>query len=512
MKKKNTKKQKVLAVILGLCMVFVLLAGCGAKDGTKDTTINRENTKEENTKKEDPVALRLIMYGDQGERNTSFFKGDFHDKVMSELNIDISVEIIPWGSYDQLATMLASGEEVAFMCILSEKPEWVTQGLIAPLDEEKLRAEAENVLKARNGLSLDCVKSDGKIYVLPVGSRPFSAPQDNMLIRNDILKAVGWDYTQIKNYSDFLKACEAVFEKFPNMTIGSGPLYKALAEEWGGKEIIWDVDNTLRAAKVNESKPDSDEIINWYESEYFAKYCRLRHDLYERGWITSDYLDNSYADTQWSAGNALTRYGSSVNIYDHELAGVEGADVRYLKIKSHKNLMLNDYDWGWALSAGAAEAGKEETFYKFFNWLYATKDNYLFCLYGVEGTDWEYNENGVPTKLITEDFLYSWQHETPMYTVYPETQYDPKDIAEYVAFDDGAIYSKTIGFSFDTSSVSTEVALLSAIVQEKVKPFEIGILDYDTDFGNVLKDLKDAGLDTYIAEYQKQFSKFMAEK
>ena len=114
--------------------------------------------------------------------------------------------------------------------------------------------------------------------------------------------------------------------------------------------------------------------------------------------------------------------------------------------------------------------------------------------------------------MITEDFLYSWQHETPMYTVYPETQYDPKDIAEYIAFDDGAIYSKTIGFSFDTSPVSTEVALLSAIVQENVRPFEIGIMDYDTDFGDVLKELKDAGLDTYIAEYQKQFSKFMAEK
>lgn len=53
---------------------------------------------------------------------------------------------------------------------------------------------------------------------------------------------------------------------------------------------------------------------------------------------------------------------------------------------------------------------------------------------------------------------------------------------------------------------------LNALITEKVQPFVYGIGDFDADFPAVLEELKAAGLDTYVAEYQRQFSEFMANK
>ena len=91
-------------------------------------------------------------------------------------------------------------------------------------------------------------------------------------------------------------------------------------------------------------------------------------------------------------------------------------------------------------------------------------------------------------------------------------KYDADEVQAYLDFDNNAIYSKKTGFVFDVTPVQTENALLTAIIQEKVQPIGFGLGSYDEDFPEVLEELKAAGLDKYIEEYQKQFSEFMAGK
>lgn len=53
--------------------------------------------------------------------------------------------------------------------------------------------------------------------------------------------------------------------------------------------------------------------------------------------------------------------------------------------------------------------------------------------------------------------------------------------------------------------------MLTSIYDEKLKPMAWGFLDYDENIDAVIAELKAAGLDNYIAEYQKQFSEFYAQ-
>ena len=96
----------------------------------------------------------------------------------------------------------------------------------------------------------------------------------------------------------------------------------------------------------------------------------------------------------------------------------------------------------------------------------------------------------------------------------PYNTYDPsfseETIEKYMTFDEGSQLSKLSGFSFDTTPVAAELAMLTSIYDEKLKPMTLGFLDYEENIDKVLQEMKDAGLDTYVAEYQRQFSEYYA--
>ena len=91
----------------------------------------------------------------------------------------------------------------------------------------------------------------------------------------------------------------------------------------------------------------------------------------------------------------------------------------------------------------------------------------------------------------------------------PSISQDKIDMYEHT--DDGAIMSKLAGFTFDSAPVSTEMDMLAAAISEYMEPIYRGIVDYDENYDNAIAELKQAGLDTSIAEYQAQFSEFYHE-
>ena len=48
------------------------------------------------------------------------------------------------------------------------------------------------------------------------------------------------------------------------------------------------------------------------------------------------------------------------------------------------------------------------------------------------------------------------------------------------------------------------------MIAENVWPMRFGVVDYDEAYDRALKNMKAAGLDRVIEEYQKQFSAYMA--
>ena len=82
---------------------------------------------------------------------------------------------------------------------------------------------------------------------------------------------------------------------------------------------------------------ESDEVINWLESEYFEKLCKLAEDWYARGFITTKILPTRLPCRQHGLpDNCLATFGSTPSLYSHRNADdPETLDIEYLKLDNN---------------------------------------------------------------------------------------------------------------------------------------------------------------------------------
>ena len=77
-------------------------------------------------------------------------------------------------------------------------------------------------------------------------------------------------------------------------------------------------------------------------------------------------------------------------------------------------------------------------------------------------------------------------------------------------YNDNALASKAMGFTFDNSNVSTEYTALTNAYSEYQKQLELGFLNPDEGIPKLVERLKAAGLDDYIAEKQAKLNEWAA--
>lgn len=516
--------KKILSMLLcvGLCMG--MLAGCGGKD---DKTSSKDNDKTGSSDVEadadymsgDPVELKLVIYGDNNDANQKFIDEKLRPRLIEELNIDLDLEFMSWGAADQVRTMAMSGEAFGFMFDPNANP-WQADGIMATIAYEDIERLAPDYLDARGINGFDwCKDVEGNIICFPLRSMP-NPDLDGVAVRNDILNKVGLDYTDIKNYDDFMEATLKVKEEFPDLwcnpsgTVerkecgipddvllsGVGPLYIAGPGMNGG----------LSLAVFDENNPE--KIISIVETDWLKEYYRIQEEYIELGLKSNDPLVNKGYDDAWNTGNALynTAYTQMVYRYD-ELSGVEGSDVKVIRFDGYQDILKLDYNWTIAVSI--EDQNNVEHWIRLINWMYESKENNYFISKGEEGVDWEYAEDGVAINDLSDvSLVHDWMIATDKFEEVSTEKYGEEPVAEYWALNENAVQSKAMGFIFDSTPVETEVALLSTIVTEELELYAGGYKSVDDGYDEMVQKMKDAGLDKYIEEVQKQWTEFLANK
>jgi len=513
-------KKRLLALAMSLAMTASLLTGCSStKEGASAETsksqsqsTGEENTQstEEEASNQEVVELRLVMYGDMSSRREEFFKNEFHDKVLEDLNIDLTVEYLPWGSDTNVSTMMASGERFAVWYILSNY-DWHTKGYLAEIDEALLEEHLPDLIATRgenNGF--ECTKYNGKIYAIPFGNKPYAGSMQYFDVRGDILDELGYKASDVNTLEKLEEVYAKCKETYPDMRTVMNPdfLIYALWSYCGEGTRSLNEGNDF--VYVNEEET-GDTVYSYFESEAFGKFCEITSRWAELGYLNKDLITNpSQSDADWTSANCLSRNGMPGALISSSLKTANpNAYETMVKIGDQLKIKNKDYDWGIAISA--ADQANVSRWLDLFNWMYKDQEHFNFCVYGVEGKDYEVKEDGTINKLVSDSFIDSWFMEAIPYNVY-DSSFPQETIEEYETFDNGSVFSKLTGFTFDTTPVATEVAMLTSIYDEKLYPMMLGYLDYEENIDGIIAELKAAGLDTYVAEYQKQFSEFYAAK
>ena len=265
------------------------------------------------------------------------------------------------------------------------------------------------------------------------------------------------------------------------------------------------------------NKLDSSEVWSYYESDEYRQSAEIAKRWYDMGMIPTYILSNgSQADAEFYNANALFTIGASYRVFEYQdIVNKVNPNVvfknYYLGDKTQKPLMSRGaYSTAFAVSANVE--GEELVGYvKLINLFQSSQEWVDFILYGVEGKDYNWAEDGTMEMINTDVLVDTWLPDNINFKRYPAWVTDEQKDT-YENWNEGCIPQKDIGFAFDLTPVSTEYAQLQAVEQEYFNPITAGIISYEDNIDEAIKRLKDAGIDAFVAEYQRQFDEFINSK
>ena len=160
-----------------------------------------------------------------------------------------------------------------------------------------------------------------------------------------------------------------------------------------------------------------------------------------------------------------------------------------------------------------AKTEKADACLKFLELLYT--DTYLADLvcYGIEGEHYDRDENGKVQMRADSKYKCSgvWALTNVMAPSLQVGESDNKK-EEYAEFNEAAQLSYISDFVVDNAPIEAELAAVKAVINEYDKMFFRGFYNPDEKLSEFQKALEEAGVNTIIEEYQKQYDAWRQNK
>jgi putative aldouronate transport system substrate-binding protein len=314
------------------------------------------------------------------------------------------------------------------------------------------------------------------------------------------------DMTKVKTFKDIEPMLKVIKEKEPDVI----PLH---FEQQGAVNFIpWNFENLMKnngyATAIKDGK-----VINAFESPEFADAFAIARDFYNKGYYRPDVLTAQDGPTIMQTGKW---FAFSMNLkpdYDLEYqarypdvdwvcAQQEVTDIRITNSDTMGSMQ--------AISRTSKDPQRAAMFLELVN-----TDAYLSNLinYGIEGKHYTKVSDNVIRAVKDNQYgpNMQWMFGNQMLTYLNETE-SPEKWQKYVDFNKNAIPNEDLGFIFNIEPVQTELSAVANIVNEYFLALTCGAVDPAVKLPEMNAKLKAAGVDTIIAEEQKQFDAWKASK
>ncbi|WP_197081025.1 extracellular solute-binding protein [Gordoniibacillus kamchatkensis] len=436
--------------------------------------------------------------------------------------IEISLIRIPWDAWDQKSNlMLSTGEEFELLHVMQDlKPVGVLYGKHAIIPLNDLLKKYPKLYEHFPKSMWDEVTVDGKILAVPAHTTNKDGKSDGAFyFRKDLLDKLGLPVPKtVDEVIDTAKKLQdAIFKEQGKMSYVYNPMTRPFS--WLHRTYAkypFFVDNTN--SELIEVDQDG-SVHSWFESDEFKKDAQIYRRMNQMGLINPDLLtlDKDYISREASYG----RFAMGFESFDYSSNLVAMS-------KNYPQAVLGDgvlnpekglFGYFYNLNANAIPVTSKhpEAGLMFLNWFYSSKENHDLFMYGIEGKTYTASGSDRFTPMKGQDGKDLYQFDNWMIPDinYRRIETTVPDKVFHIFKDpikEPVTMSPVVGFRFDTTPVAEEYTNLSNLYKQLILPIKYGFVDYDKAFPDALKKLKAAGLDKYVAEYQKQFSQFLEDK
>jgi putative aldouronate transport system substrate-binding protein len=269
---------------------------------------------------------------------------------------------------------------------------------------------------------------------------------------------------------------------------------------------------------VNALEPEL-KAFNVVETPEFKRLSEMNRRWYLAGYVPKEKDPDEAAS--WKAGKYVLR----THLIDPRTWEWEKRNKGYEFVGKPltEPVIMTTASVVATLNGVCASSKNPERAVMYLNLINTDVELYNLMNYGIEGKHWVWQDKekkliGLPEGKAT------WQ-ETGYY---PDTLwlYGSNFLAYYTSAPDAenqlwdqikevnnaSTPSQALGFTFDRTNVQTEIANVNAAATEFCQPVAEGKVDTDGNLETCIAKVKEAGIETIIAEMQKQLDAFREAK
>lgn len=496
--KKSTMK-RVLALAMAALMVLAL-AACG-KGGTPEPKVTDNN------------GVTLTWYVpkmDQDDDATVFAAAN---KIIGEKLNGLQVNFVPidTGSYaDKMNSKIGAGEEfdICFTCSwLNNYNTNVSNEAFLALDD-LLPEYAPQLWNLIPEAIWDGTRIQGKIYGVP--NYQISTNGKSFWFQKELVDKYGFDISTIsgdnwRDLEEFFKLVKANDpDKYPTE---SNQIWGLVAQCEGFS------DGYVGGTGFRKDDPNQ-EYINEYATDEFKAYLQTCKDWYDNGYVRKDIATASDTTKDKTAGKYASGWGTTKPGMETEMFNNYGFEVVTAKMTDDT---LTTGSCIATMNAVSVTSKHPEAAVELLNLVNSDVELYNLLVHGIEGTHWEkaadLGDNyitlldGATDKYNATDWMMGC-----VFNGYLQEGQDPDVWEQTIEMNENAVPDALLGFSFDMSTVQTEVSNVDAAKEKYLSTLEYGVSkDWEGDLAAMLSDLDKAGMQAVLDEMNAQVEEWKAE-
>ena len=479
-------------------MLFSLV-GCTSKE-------NNETTGEVPTLKF-AISTLMIPPAEEAVNKVEGVMNDYLASIGQNYKIDLDIYAI--GDYFQSVPMALSGKDGAPDIVqVFALADWVSQGYLQSLSQY-----VDNELQPTKdliGAVMGSGKLGGEVYMVP---RFFGTVLDWKFIYNEeLVTAAGVDLSDVTDLYSLEAKLAELKAAYPDEH------FLVYTDQF--PTIVSYYDNVSQIGTYTATVGDSTTLVNYYETEAFQKAIKLAYEWRQKGYVDPEGSANTLAH------DTVVMSGSSKGVIMGHSAREEDIATMFDKMNTYgakfgaKSIGIGDL-YTDTLGVGISYTCKyPKEAAQFINLLYTDSFVWTTLIYGAEGQDYVWDEahevtsypEGLDGNTIPYPMLYSCGMIGNGFQGLPFEESSSGNNYEYGQTLMAEAWCPPLyGFTPSSADVMNEATAINVVTEKYVDVLTFGDVNPDDVYPQFIEELKAAGIDTLIANYQAQVDAWLAE-
>ncbi len=428
--------------------------------------------------------------------------------------INVTVKILNVGipqHAQKISMMIAGGEKADLVMAGLTLPmaNMAADGMLMPLDE--LVETSGAGIKALFGDQLNAGNLGGVLYAIPADA--YTAQSGGFIYNKQMADELGITVPNPVTVEELETIYATIKEKKPEVigtSFGNGEtsnlLYDYNMETYGSNMYAY-------GATFNQF--ESTDIVNVYTSEQYRDYVLRHKDWVAKGIAASDSMTSGVLPNELMAAGQM--FGMTTN-YSPLEAPTQQVNYTFpigmVEITKAVNSTsgLQERMWGIPVTCANPQKAME-----FLNLMFTNADVANLLSSGIEGLNYKQVGGGIVTYADGVDpaapgYARVFSRFGDQMKIF---QWEPATADFYTeleAYNKTALNSLTLGYSFNSESVATEVAAVNAVIAQYAPALECGMVDdVDAALATFNEQLENAGITRIIEENRRQLAEWMAQ-